>query len=321
MSILKARAVYKPFEFPQAYSYWEKQQEAHWLHKEIQMQKDVTDWNFTLTESEKNVIGNVLKGFTQSEIFIEEYWSGKVAKWFKKPEIQMMANTFAAFETIHIASYSYLNETLGLEDYEAFLHEPTTKAKIDRIMIPRGKTKKDIARSLAVFSAFNEGVNLFSSFAILMSFSRRNLLMGMSQIVAFSIRDESLHSEGGCWLFRELVKENPEIMDDDFKKEIYDAARLTVELEDNFIDKCFELGNIQGITKEQIKNYIRYRTNVKLQELGLGSNWKNIDETLLKEMEWFNVLSSGEEFQDFFSNRVTSYSKSQADFSKIIEEL
>lgn len=321
MSILKPRVEYKPFEYPKAYEYWELQQQSHWLHHEVQMNSDVNDWKVNLNNSEKNVIGNVLKGFTQSEVFIEDYWSNKVASWFKKPEIQMMANTFAAFETIHIASYSYLNDTLGLDDYSAFLQEETTKAKIDRLMVKKGKTKKDIALSLAVFSAFNEGVNLFSSFAILMSFSKRNLLKGMGQIIAFSIKDESLHSNAGCWLFNEFIKENPEIMNNDFKKEIYNAARFTVQLEDNFIDKCFELGNIEGITVSQIKNYIRFRTNQKLQEIGLQPNWKNIDSKLLQEMEWFNVLASGEELQDFFSGRVSSYSKSPADFTDILKEL
>lgn len=321
MSILKPRVVYKPFEYPKAYDFWEKQQQAHWLHHEVQMSGDVSDWKGKLADAEKNVIGNVLKGFTQSEVFIEDYWSNKVANWFKKPEIQMMANTFAAFETIHISGYAYLNDTLGLDEYDAFLHEPNTKAKIDRLMQPAGKTKKEIAKSLAIFSAFNEGVNLFSSFAILMSFSRRNLLKGMGQIVAWSIRDESLHSDAGCWLFNEMIEEFPNLWTDDFKKDLYDAARMTVKLEDNFIDKCFELGDIDGISVSELKNYIRFRTNAKLQQIGLKTNWKNIDSKLLEKMDWFNVLASGEELQDFFAGRVTSYSKSQADFSTIDEEL
>ena len=309
MGLLDRRLVYAPFEYPQAYDFWEKQQQAHWLHTEISMAGDISDWKSAMTPTEKTVIGTVLKGFTQSELVIEDYWSTKVAKWFPKPEIQMMANTMGAFESIHAVSYAYLNQSLGLEDYEAFLHEPSAKAKIDRLINTDGESLEDIARSLAVFSAFNEGVNLFSSFAVLMNFSRFNKLKGLGQIIAFSIRDESLHSNAGCWLFRTLVKENPGLLTDDLKKDIYDAARLTIKLEDDFLEAVFALGDPEGITLADMKNYIRYRANQKLVDLGLKSNWKNIDKEALDHMQWFEILGSGVEMQDFFSGRVSTYAR------------
>src|SRR3984957_8926266 len=247
MPLLTARSTYAPFEYQQAYKYWELQQQSHWLHSEISMASDINDWKMHLSDAEKNIVGHILKGFTQSEIFIQEYWGQMVGKWFKKPEIQMMAATFSSFESIHAVSYAYLNQSLGLEDFEAFLHEPTAKAKIDRLIGTKGKSKEEIARSLAIFSAFNEGVNLFSSFAVLLNFSRFNKLKGVGQIIAFSIKDESLHSEAGCWLFRTLISEFPDLMTDALKEEIYDAARTTVELEDAFITKAFEIGTIEGI--------------------------------------------------------------------------
>lgn len=319
MSLLDKREIYAPFEYPFAYSLWEKQQQAHWLHSEVSLASDINDWKLKLTQAEKNVIGSVLKGFAQTEIFIEDYWSGKISKWFKKPEIQMMAATFAAFESIHAVAYAYLNESLGLTDFESFLHEPSAKAKIDRLINTPGKTKAEIAKSLAIFSGFNEGVNLFSSFAVLMSFSQRNLLKGVGQIIAFSIRDESLHSEAGCWLFRTFIQEYPEIWTDELKKEIYEAARLTVELEDAFIDKAFELGPLPGLDPKDLKTYIRARTNTKLVDLGLKTNWKNLDKEALDRMNWFDYLSTGVEVADFFANRVTSYSKGHIQWEKIWE--
>lgn len=320
MSILTPRATYAPFEYPQAYQYWELQQQSHWLHSEINMSSDINDWKMNLNETEKHVIGHILKGFTQSEVFIQEYWGQNVAKWMKKPEIQMMASTFSAFESIHAVSYAYLNQSLGLEDFEAFLYEPTAKAKIDRLITTKGKSKEEIARSLAVFSAFNEGVSLFSSFAILLNFSRFNKMKGVGQIIAFSIKDESLHSDAGCWLFRTLISEFPEIWTDDLKKEIYDAARLTVELEDNFIDKAFEYGSIEGLDAKDMKNFIRFRANTKLEDLGLKKNWKNIDKDSLERMGWFDVLSSGTAHSDFFASRVDQYSKGVIDFSGIWDD-
>jgi ribonucleoside-diphosphate reductase beta chain len=309
MGLLDKRLVYAPFEYEQAYDFWEKQQQAHWLHTEIPMSGDISDWKSNMTETEKTIIGNVLKGFTQSELVIEDYWSTKVAKWFPKPEIQMMANTMGAFESIHAVSYAYLNDSLGLDDYAAFLHEPSAKAKIDRLMLTPGDSLSQIALSLAVFSAFNEGVNLFSSFAVLMNFSRFNKLKGLGQIISFSIRDESLHSNAGCWLFRTFVKENPGVFTDELKAQIYEAARITVKLEDDFLDMVFSLGNPEGLTKEEMKNYIRHRANEKLIDLGLKTNWKNIDKEALDRMQWFEVLGAGVEMQDFFAGRVSTYSR------------
>jgi ribonucleoside-diphosphate reductase beta chain len=317
MGLLNPRPTYAPFEYPDAYRYWELQQQSHWLHTEIAMASDINDWKLNLTESEKHVVGQILKGFTQSEVFIGEYWSSMVTKWFKKPEIQLMAFSFSSMESVHAVAYAYLNDSLGLSDFAAFLHEPTAKAKIDRLIETKGKSKVEIARSLAIFSAFNEGVNLFSSFAVLLNFSRFNKMKGLGQIIAFSIKDESLHSDAGCWLFRTLISEYSDIWNDDLKQQIYQAARDTVELEDNFIDKVFELGDIEGITAKDLKQFIRFRCNTKLNDLGLKSNWKNIDKESIHRMEWFSVLSAGVSHSDFFASRVSDYSKGSIDFSKI----
>lgn len=316
MGLLDRRLCYGPFEYPLAHEYWLKQQTSHWLHTEIQMNSDVMDWALALSESERSVISRTLKGFVQSEVLIEDYWSNRVTRWFKKPEIQMMASAFASMESVHAVSYAYLQETLGMQDFDAFLHEPAAKAKIDRLLTTPGKTSQEIARSLAIFSAFNEGVNLFSSFAILMSFSRRNLLKGVGQIIAFSIRDESLHSEAGCWLFRTFAEEYPEVLTEELKEALYDAARLTVELEDAFIEQSFSLGEIEGISSDDLKAYIRFRTNTKLKDIGLKGIWRpNKDK--LNNLDWFSVLSSGVELQDFFAGRVSSYSKGVADFAEL----
>jgi ribonucleoside-diphosphate reductase beta chain len=209
-NILTPRIIYKPFEYPEAYEYWLKQQQAHWLHTEVPMMSDLNDWNQNLTESEKNVIGSILKGFAQTETIVNDYWSGLVTKWFRKPEIIMMAVTFANMETVHAEAYALLNETLGLDNFSEFLEDEATMAKIQTLMDVRDhhtaeENLPEIAKSLAIFSAFTEGVNLFSSFAVLLSFKLENKLKGVGTIIEWSIRDESMHSEAGCWLFRTLI--------------------------------------------------------------------------------------------------------------------
>lgn len=321
MPLTKPREVYKPFEYNRAYEYFEKQQNAHWLPSEVAMSKDISDWKGKLTNSERLVIGQILKSFTQTEISVNEYWSTRISKWFPKPEIAMMASAFGAMESVHIVGYSYLNDSLGLDDYSAFLQDETAVAKLDALKQVKGKSKRDIARSLAIFSGFTEGVNLFSSFAILMNFSRFNLLEGVETIVSWSVRDESLHSEAGCWLFRTFIEENPDIWDDELKKEIYDAARLSVKLEDNFIQNAFSLGEIRGLDPSDLKNFIRMRANAKLHDLGLKTNWKNIDQESLKKMAWFDELSGGTKLTDFFSSRVTDYAKCEFTIDNLFEEI
>jgi len=316
MGLLQPRLVYSPFEYPIAYDFWLVQQQAHWLHTEISMARDIVDWN-TMSLEQKQVIGSVLKGFTQTEVIVNEYWSRKVSHWFPKPEIAMMASAFANMESIHAKAYAYLNESLGLEEFSAFLQEPSAKAKIDHLIETTGKSKRDIARSLAVFSGFAEGVQLYSSFAVLMNYSRHKLMMGVGEIVAFSVKDESLHSVAGCWLFREFISEHPEIWDDELKKDIYEAARAAVKLEDNFIDHIFADGKpVLDLDPKDLKQFIRYRANTKLTDLGLKSNWKNIDMSAIERMAWFDFMTIGEDHQDFFAGRVSGYSKGVVEWNE-----
>ena len=315
--ITELRPHYKPFEYQIAFEFYKDQHRAHWLADEIPLSSDLNDWKLKLTESEKNLIGNILKSFAQTETYVNDYWSTKVAVWFPKHEIKAMACAFADFESIHAEAYARLNEELGLDDFEAFMEDEEAKAKIDRLVELPGNTLHEKALSLAIFSAFTEGVNLFSSFAILMSFQLRNLMKGTGQIVEWSVRDESLHSKAGCWLYRTLLQENPELDTKELTQAIYEACDLSVKLEYDFIDKAFEMGSIEGLNKEQLKNFIKERANQKLIELGYTAIYNDIDPNLLKQMEWFGHLTSGKTHQDFFANRLTDYSKSTADWSDL----
>lgn len=318
-SLLKERVVYKPFEYPEAFDYWMKQQQAHWLHTEVPMMSDINDWNQNLTETEKNIIGSILKGFAQTETVVNDYWTGLVTKWFRKPEIIAMATTFGAMETIHAEAYSLLNETLGLDDFSEFLEDETTMAKIENLMDVRDsfgdeKDWHEIAKSLAIFSAFTEGVNLFSSFAVLLSFKMRNKLKGVGTIVEWSIRDESMHSDAGCWLFRTLIEENPHLDTPELKAAITEAALLSLKLELDFIEKVYEMGDLEGCSKYHLQNFIKHRVNTKLGDLGYEPVVDGIDVKAVSDMKWFDALSGGKQHTDFFANRVTNYSKGTHDW-------
>ena len=318
MGLFDNRIAYKPFEYPEYYTEgWLKQAQAFWLHTEIPMSGDVKDWNEKLTDSEKNLVGNILLGFAQTECAVSDYWTQKVVGWFPKHEIQQMAMMFGSQETIHAVAYSYLNETLGLEDFEAFLHEPATADRFDNLVSYEGTDPIGIAKSLAVFSAFAEGVSLYSAFAVLYSFQMRNLLKGIGQQMKWSVRDESLHSKMGCRLFNHMCEEK-ELLRKACKPHILEAAEVMIELEEKYIDKMFEMGDLENLKAEDLKQFIRKRANEKLVELGYTGIFE-YDEEKAKNLDWFYHLTGGHTHTDFFAIRPTDYSKANEgeDFENI----
>ena len=311
MGLFDERIAYKPFEYPEYYTEgWLKQAQAFWLHTEISMQSDIKDWNERLNEKEKHLVGNILLGFAQTECAVSDYWTQNVVSWFPKHEIRQMAMMFGSQETVHAVAYSYLNETLKLEDYEAFLHEPATSARFDNLVAYNGSDPVGIAKSLAVFSAFAEGVSLYSAFAVLYSFQLRNLLKGIGQQMKWSVRDESLHSKMGCKLYRDMCSENDQLLHL-CREDIVKAAETMVKLESSYIDKMFEAGDIEGISANDLKQFIKKRTNEKLVELGyvdLGSYFA-YDSKAASNLDWFYHLTGGVTHTDFFAIRPTDYSK------------
>jgi len=311
MGLFDERIAYKPFEYPEYYTEgWLPQAQAFWLHTEIPMTADVKDWNEKLTPAEKHLVGNILLGFAQTECAVSDYWTQKVVGWFPKHEIQQMAMMFGSQETIHAVAYSYLNETLGLEDFEAFLHEPATADRFENLVSYEGKDKVGIAKSLAVFSAFAEGVSLYSAFAVLYSFQLRNLLKGIGQQMKWSVRDESLHSKMGCQLFRHMCEETKDLKEQ-CKDHVLEAANIMVDLELKYIDKMFEQGDIENLKKEDLKNFIKKRANEKIVELGYkeSSNHFEYDNDSAASLDWFYHLTGGVTHTDFFAIRPTDYSK------------
>ena len=311
MGLFDERIPYKPFEYPEYYTEgWLKQAQAFWLHTEIPMSGDVKDWNEKLTASEKNLVGNILLGFAQTECAVSDYWTQKVVGWFPKHEIQQMAMMFGSQETIHAVAYSYLNETLGLENFEAFLQDEATMERFDNLVSYEGTDKIGIAKSLAIFSAFAEGVSLYSAFAVLYSFQLRNLLKGIGQQMKWSVRDESLHSKMGCQLFRHMCQEDPKLLQD-CKKDVINAAEAMLKAEERYIDKMFEQGDIENLKANDLKQFIRKRLNEKLVELGykhLGQYF-SFDDKASSRLDWFYHLTGGHTHTDFFAVRPTDYSK------------
>ena len=307
MSLLDAKSVYKPFAYPWAYDAWLTQQRIHWLPEEVPLADDVKDWQAKLSDGEKNLLTQIFRFFTQSDIEVNNCYMKHYANVFKPTEIQMMLAAFSNMETIHISAYSHLLDTIGMPEaeYSAFLHYKEMKDKFDFMQRFDTSSVHNTAMTLAVFGAFTEGLQLFASFAMLLNFPRFNKMKGMGQIVSWSVRDESLHCDCIIKLFKTLISENPEVWTEEFERELYVTCETIVDHEDAFIDLAFEMGAVEGLTADEVKAYIRYIADRRLVQLGLQPIYR-IDGNPLP---WLDTMLNAVEHTNFFENRATEYSK------------
>ena len=201
------RAYFKPFNYEWAYDAWLKHEQSHWMHTEVPMHEDVNDWKKKLTKEEKQFLTHIFRFFTQGDIDVAGGYVRNYLPYFPQPEIRMMLMGFAAREALHIAAYSHLIETLGLPEtlYNDFMEYQAMKEKHEYVLdiSHQNTTKENTATHIAVFSAFTEGMQLFSSFIMLLNFPRHGKMKGMGQIVTWSIVDETQHCEAMIKLFRD----------------------------------------------------------------------------------------------------------------------
>jgi ribonucleoside-diphosphate reductase beta chain len=308
-SLRDERNHFKPFNYPWAYDSWLKHEQSHWLHTEVPMLEDVKDWKKKLTDEEKQFLTHIFRFFTQGDIDVAGGYVRNYLPYFPQPEVRMMLSGFAAREALHIAAYSHLIETLGLPEttYNQFLDYQEMRDKHEYVMdlSSRNGTKESTAEHIAVFSAFTEGMQLFSSFIMLLNFPRQGKMKGMGQIVTWSIVDETMHAEGMIKLFRTYIEENKEIWNDELKGKIYTIAERMVQLEDKFIDLAFSMGAMEGLNSEDVKKYIRYITDRRLISLGL----KGIMKVKKNPLPWVEEMINAPTHTNFFENRATDYAK------------
>ena len=309
MTLMTERAYFKPFNYPWAYDAWLKHEQSHWLHTEVPMLEDVNDWKKRLTDSEKHFLTNIFRFFTQGDIDVAGGYVKNYLPYFPQPEVRMMLAGFAAREALHVAAYSHLIETLGMPEstYQEFLEYDSMRAKHDYFtdLSNANGTPESVATNIAAFSAFTEGMQLFSSFIMLLNFPRHGKMKGMGQIVTWSIVDETQHAEGMIKLFRTYVEENRELWNDELKGKTYTIAEKMVELEDKFIELSFSMGEMEDLTEEDVKKYIRYIADRRLIALGM----KGIFKVKKNPLPWVEEMINAPTHTNFFENRATDYAK------------
>jgi len=288
------------FDYPQFAEIYEKTIASVWRHQEVPLDSDVRDWQFNSTQAERELIAGVLKGFTSMELGIQCYWGTKVCEMFPKPEIQAMARAFSTFETIHAFAYNYLSDELGLDEYEEFISDPVALQKVSMFFRECASDKV----SLAVFSGAGEGVSLYSSFAILLSFTKDGRYTGINSLISWSCLDEDTHSSAGCELFRVLVDEVG--ITDEEVQAIYEGFKVIVNNEIAFIDNIFSEHGQVPLDKSDLKGFLKSRANNKLVELRLQPIFRLTPEEIegaARISGWFDPMVRGAISHDFFKTK------------------
>lgn len=304
LKLTDTRDFYKPFNYPWAYDAFVQSEQMHWLWTEVPMLEDTKDWRNRLSTEEQEFLTKIFRFFTQGDIDVSGAYVNNYLPVFPQPEIRMMLSSFAAREAIHVAAYSHLIETLGMPEstYNEFLEYAEMAEKHDYFKDLQGD--EDLPAQIAGFSAFTEGMQLFSSFIMLLNFTRHGKMRGMGQIIAWSIADETLHTESMIKLFRTYVQENRSVWNDELKAKIYAIAEKMVDLEDQFIDLAFGVSEMENLTRDEVKQYIRYICDRRLIALGM----KGIFKVKQNPLEWVDGML-GVTHTNFFENKSVDYAK------------
>src|SRR6201999_4456220 len=279
VGLLHSSGTYDVSRYAWAYDCWKRQQQTHWMGEEVPLGADIKDWQSgRLSGSEKNLLTQIFRFFTQSDVEVGDNYLKRYIPIFQPLEVQMMMAAFTNMETVHIDAYALILKTLGMPqaEFEAFRDYSEMKAKADYMHTFGVKTCADLARTLAMFGAFTEGMALFASFAMLLNFPRHNKMNGMGQIVSWSVRDESLHCEGIIRLFHEWNRETGALTNA-VRDDILDVARTMVTLEEGFVDLAFGLGGIEGMTPQEFHAYLRYFADWRLTQLKLPPVFGNFE--------------------------------------------
>ena len=307
MSLVKRNETYKPFLHPEFVELAVLSEQMHWIEQKIDLTEDLRQWkDGTITPQERTLILEIMKTFTQSDVEVASGYIDFFLPYFKNNEVRQMLISFVAREGVHQRAYALFTDTIGLPDesYRMFMEYEELSERLEKMTEMDASTPREMAKSIAR-TVISEGIALFGAFVMLLNFQRHGKLMGLSKINEWSIKDESLHVEGMLILFRKFIAENPDIVNDGFKKDIYEMFREAITLEDAFVNIAFAQcpDGIEGLTSDEVKNYLRYIADRRLIQLGLKGNWGVTDNPL----PWLDGIISGDTMTNFFEQRVADY--------------
>lgn len=314
--IFEHRVKLRPYEYPELIKYRTAIRTSRWHVEEFDFGEDVQDFHTALTKKERNTIKNAMLAISQIEAEgVKTFWA-KVYEMFPKPEISAVGVTFAENEQTHSESYAELLNVLGLNDeFEKLLQNPVISGRVNyltKYLRNSGENVKEFyTLKVALFSLFVENVSLFGQFLVIKSFRRhKNLLKSIDNVVLSTQNDELVHAQFGMAILAIIKKENPEWFNEDFYHKIELACRKAYEAEKGIIDWMFEKGDLDFLSADDVKEFIKRRFNSSLIEIGGRAIFEE-DLDSKKKTKWFDEEIEGYIRNDFFNTKSRNYNKVQ----------
>lgn len=313
MSLFDKRIAFKPFEYPEITKYKDAINHSYWLVSEWNFTSDTQDFHVHLTPIERNAVKNAMLAISQIEISVKRFWTNLGNK-IPKAEFEQIGVTFGESEVRHADAYSHLLEVLGLnDDFSQLMLVPEIQGRIEYLTKylanASDSSHEKYTLSLTLFSLFIENVSLFSQFLIIKSFNKyKNQLKNIDNVVQATQVEENLHAQFGIYLVKLIKEEYPEWISPEFYDKIYRACKKAYLAEEKIIDWIFEAGELDFLSKDSVKEFIKDRFNKSVIEIG-GEKVFEIDYKLIEDLTWFDEELYTEMSQDFFNKRPTTYSK------------
>lgn len=311
--IFEKRLAFKPNEYPELLRFKDAIRHSYWLHTEFNVESDVQNFLVNISDSEREAIKRAMLAISQIEISVKTFWAD-IYKRMPKPEIGAVGMTFAESEVRHADAYAFLLERLGLNDeFKSIMDVPAIKDRVNYLTKylsgAKSRDNKKYALSVLLFAVFIEHISLFSQFLIMMSFNKhKKMFSGLSNIVEATSKEEEIHGQFGVEIVKIIKLEFPDWFDEDFTDEIVRACKKAEKAECKILDWIFEEGELEFMSKDVVKNFIKNRFNNALTSLGIDPIFE-VSEEMLSETVWFDEEMIGTKENDFFVKRSTAYSK------------
>jgi ribonucleoside-diphosphate reductase beta chain len=308
-----------PFKYTWA---WQKYLDAcanHWMPQEINMSADIALWKNPngLTEDERLIIKRSMGFFSSADSLVANNLVLAVYRHITNPECRQYLLRQAFEEALHTHAYQYVVESLGLDEAEIFnmyrevpaIHDkaawslPYTQSLADpNFHTGTPEADQRLVRDLIAFYVIFEGIFFYVGFTQMLTFGRRNKMVGSSEQFQYIMRDESMHMNFGIDVINQIKIENPHVWTREFQEEIAHMIREAVELEYRYAIDTMPRG-VLGLNAAMFNDYLKYIANRRCAQIGLAEQYPGAT----NPFPWMSEIIDLKKEKNFFETRVIEY--------------
>jgi ribonucleoside-diphosphate reductase beta chain len=307
-----------PLKHPWAYEIFETMIKNTWVPQEVAMQEDVNQWNAdnVLTDKERRVYERSLAFVSNLDGLQTNNLACNIIRHITSPEIILAITRQTFEEALHVVSYATLVEALALDpetiygmyrtDKDLYDKNQTVLRAVSKISDPAFKTGTLEADQMFLEACIGniiiEGIYFYSAFLIFYVLRRNNKMPGSAEMIQFINRDEDMHLKLFVHISNTIREEQPELWTAEFQQRIIQNIKDAVDMEYKWGAACVQEG-ILGLTPDNLREYLQFVGDVRLQSLGLPRIWNSQN-----PFPWIDELTQGSMIEvNFFEGRVKEY--------------